>query len=165
MSRAIKRALTTVPLCLGLCFLWTSMGWAQLASVGTINGLVTDATGALVPSANVTAINEATGTHSDTVSNADGSYVIPGLTIGSYTISVTKEGFQTSKVTGIALHPSVVTTINVVLTVGQVVSEVTVSATLAQVQTSTAEAPNTALATQVHVGARLPQPDRALRPP
>ena len=113
------------------------MGWAQLASVGTINGTVTDATGALVPGANVTAINEATGAHSDTVSNADGSYVLPGLTIGSYTISVTKEGFETSKVTGIALHPSVVTTINVVLTVGQVVSEVTVSATLAQVQTST----------------------------
>ncbi len=115
------------------------MGWAQLTSTATINGTLTDSTGALVPNAAVTAINETTGAHLETASNADGSYVFPGLEVAVYTISVTKEGFETSKVTGIALHPSVVTTINVILKVGQVVSQVTVSATLAQVQTSTSE--------------------------
>ena len=95
-----------------------------------------------MPSATVTLNNEATGSHIATTSNADGSYIFPGLQVANYGITVTKVGFETSNVTGIALHPSVVTTINVVLKVGQQVTEVTVSATLAQVQTQTSEVSN-----------------------
>lgn len=113
------------------------MGWAQLTATGTINGNVSDATGALVPNATVTLTNEATGAHTTTTSNADGSYIFPGLEIANYGITVAKQGFETSNVTGIALHPSIVTTINVILKVGETVTEVTVSATLATVQTQT----------------------------
>ncbi len=124
---------------LAFCLAFAVPGWAQLTSTGTINGTVTDATGAAVPSATVTLNNEATGSHISTTSNADGSYIFPGLEVANYGITVTKVGFETSNVTAIALHPSVVTTINVVLKVGQQVTEVTVSATLAQVQTQTSE--------------------------
>jgi len=141
--------MVTVPLSLGLCLLWATMGWAQLTATGTINGNVSDATGALVPNATVTLTNEATGAHTTTTSNADGSYIFPGLEIANYGITVAKQGFETSNVTGIALHPSIVTTINVILKVGETVTEVTVSATLATVQTQTSEVSNEVAAAQV----------------
>ncbi|HMD87185.1 MAG TPA: carboxypeptidase regulatory-like domain-containing protein [Terriglobia bacterium] len=134
--------MVTVPLGLGLCLLWATMGWAQLTATGTINGNVIDATGSVVPGATVTLTNEATGSHTSTTSNADGSYIFPGLEVANYGITVAKQGFETSNVTGIALHPSVVTTINITLKVGQTVTEVTVSATLAAVQTQTSEVSN-----------------------
>ena len=149
MSRRIARIMMGVPLGLGLCLLWSTMGWAQLTATGTINGNVTDATGSVVPSATVTLTNEATAAQTSTTSNADGSYIFPGLQVANYGITVTKQGFETSHVTGIALHPSVVTTINVTLKVGQTVTEVTVSATLATVQTQTSEVSNEVAAAQV----------------
>jgi hypothetical protein len=110
-----------------------------MSTSATISGTVTDATGAVVPQASITIIDEDTGVHITTVSNNDGSFAAPGLVVGNYTVTVTKEGFQTSTEKGIVLHPAIVTPVNIVMKVGAVVSEVTVNASAAQVQTSTHE--------------------------
>src|SRR5258708_22959831 len=69
-------------------------------STSEITGTVRDSTGAVVPGANVTATNEATGVgHSQTTTNA-GLYAFPALPAGSYTIAVEITGFKTNKKTG-----------------------------------------------------------------
>lgn len=112
---------------------------AQLASTATINGTVTDTSGAIVPDASITILNEATKSKTTTRSNTAGSFAVAGLAVGQYTISVSKQGFQTYVESGIALHPTQVATVNPVLKVGQVSTKISVVASAAQVQTSTSE--------------------------
>ena len=59
-----------------LAFLQTTMG--------TITGLVTDSTGAVVPGATVEARNLDTGGESKTTTSATGNYSLPGLRVGHY---------------------------------------------------------------------------------
>ncbi len=61
---------------------------------GTVNGLVTDASGAVLPNATVTAKNTATGVETTSTANASGEYSIRFLQIGQYIISVKSNGFQ-----------------------------------------------------------------------
>src|SRR5581483_2849391 len=121
------------------CLAFATNGWAQLSTSATINGTVTDASGAVIPQASVVVINEATGVRTTTQTNNDGSFVLPGLVVGTYTVTVSKQGFQTHTEKGVVLHPTAVTTVNAALNVGAVVSEVTVAASAAQIQTATHE--------------------------
>jgi Carboxypeptidase regulatory-like domain len=120
----------------------TALCQAQLTTTGTITGTVSDASGAVVPAVSIKLVNENTGATRTTRSNADGSFVLSGLPVGTYTVTVAKQGFRTYSETGIQLHPGTVTTVSPRLEVGSIVSTVTVSATAAQVQTSTPEISN-----------------------
>ncbi len=72
-----------------------STAWAQ--SEGRINGVVRDPSGAAVPGANIKVTNDQTRASQSTVSGADGSYSVPGLAAGDYTVEVQLRGFGTSK--------------------------------------------------------------------
>ncbi len=61
---------------------------------GSINGLVTDPSGAVVPNASVVAINTTTGVRTPTTSNDAGVYSLRFLPIGTYRIDVTATGFS-----------------------------------------------------------------------
>jgi len=63
---------------------------------GTILGSVTDPSGAYVAGATVKVRNVATGLERTTVTSADGSYRVPELQIGTYSVTVTQTGFQTA---------------------------------------------------------------------
>ena len=112
---------------------------AQLTSTGTISGTVTDTTGAVVPNATVSVENQSTQTVIKSVSSSTGVIVIPGLQPGTYNVTVQKLGFQTYMITGVEVHPTIVANISATLEIGKSVSEVTVSASTAQVETSTPE--------------------------
>ena len=64
-------------------------------TLGTITGLVSDNTGAIIPNAVVVATNVNTGSKGQTVSSATGNYVIPSLQVGTYEVSVQVSGFKT----------------------------------------------------------------------
>ncbi len=113
------------------------LAFGQLSTTGTITGTVRDASGAVVPSAAVTITNENTKVSRSTNSNSDGSFVFPGLTVGTYTVKVTKPGFQTFTESGVSVHPTLVATANIVMRVGKVTSQVVVTAAAAQVDTAT----------------------------
>ena len=112
---------------------------AQLSTSATITGTVTDETGAVVPGATVTIQDLDTKSSQTTTSNSDGTYVVPGLNVGNYSVGITKAGFQTYAVSGIQLHPAVTNTINGVLKVGATSTSVMVSADAVQVETATIE--------------------------
>ncbi|HEY6293794.1 MAG TPA: carboxypeptidase regulatory-like domain-containing protein [Terriglobia bacterium] len=145
---SVKGALRGLAFAISL-LLPTTAVWAQLSLTATISGTVTDTTGADVPGAKVTITNEGTGISTETESNTDGTFVAPGLAVGTYKVTVAKEGFQTYVEEHIALHPTVVTTVTAVMKVGQVSTEVTVSASAVQVQTSTPEVSNSVSGNQV----------------
>src|SRR5215472_6644134 len=63
-------------------------------STATLSGTITDSSGATVPNAEVTAINQATSVSSSTQSDSVGAYLFPSLPIGKYRIEVTASGFQ-----------------------------------------------------------------------
>jgi hypothetical protein len=113
--------------------------YAQLTTTATISGKVTDSSGAVVPQATVAVINQGTGAELTTHTNSDGTFVVPALGVGSYTVTVAKHGFQTYREAGLVLHPAMVATVNAVLKIGQVSTQIQVTATAARVQTSTPE--------------------------
>ena len=112
---------------------------AQLSTRGTITGTVTDASGAVVQGAAVTITDEATKVAVMTKSNGDGTYVSPGLTASTYSITIAKTGFKTYVVTSIDLHPTETVQVNGALAVGAPTETVTVGATSTFVELSTPE--------------------------
>ena len=65
-----------------------------LAQTGSIAGVVTDSTGALVGSAQVTATHVGTGAVRTLQSSESGAYSIPNLPVGKYVVSFEKSGFK-----------------------------------------------------------------------
>lgn len=87
-----------------LGFLALSACVAAQSPLGTISGLVTDPSGAPVPSAQVVLQNEATGVKTTTVSNPAGNYLLPNLAPGRYTLSAEAKGFRKIELTGLAVE-------------------------------------------------------------
>ena len=114
--------------------LCAGIGVAQTAQ---INGTVRDDSGSAIPGAAVKATQTATGVVRNTVSGADGSYVLPNLPIGPYLVEITKDGFQKYAQTGIVLAVNTAPTVDASLKVGSVNEQVTVEAEALQVETRT----------------------------
>ena len=107
---------------------------------GTILGTVTDNSGAVISGARVTARNADTGLERSTETSADGSYAIPELPLGNYSVTITQNGFQTSVTTGVTVDVASDRRIDGSLKPGQVSQQVEVSGeTLPQVETTSAE--------------------------
>ncbi len=101
---------------------------AQLAGTGSIQGTVTDSTGAVIPGASVTITNDATQVTQNSVSNSQGLYTFPNIHIGTYTLRVTSNGFQRYRQTGIVLEVGRSIAINPILTVGTYNQQIEVQA-------------------------------------
>ncbi len=115
----------------------------QMTTTGIINGTVSDPSGSAIAGARVMLTNTATGAVAETVSNSMGSFSYVGLTAGNYEAAISHPGFSALKETGISLESVAVYTVNAVLKVGAESAAVTVSASSAAVQTTTAEVSNT----------------------
>ncbi|OFV93007.1 MAG: hypothetical protein A3H28_13160 [Acidobacteria bacterium RIFCSPLOWO2_02_FULL_61_28] len=109
--------------------------WAQ--ATAQINGRVQDASGSVVPGAEVRATQSETNVVRTTITEADGSYVLINLPIGPYRLEVSKEGFATYVQSGIVLQVNSSPTVNAALQVGTVTQQVVVEASAAMVETRT----------------------------
>ena len=99
---------------LSLLLVTSIVGLAQ-GTTSRIAGVVTDASGALVAGASVTAIREGTNATYITTSGSKGEYVFDSLQIGNYTLRVAMPSFKTFVSTGNVLSIGLPTTINAVL--------------------------------------------------
>jgi hypothetical protein len=106
---------------------------------GTFNGIVTDPTGAVVPNAEVIALNKETNIETRTMTTDSGVYRLPYLPMGTYRISVRASGFQTAVADNITLRVAQTLTVDVKLQAGQVSDTVTVTASTPPLESSTAE--------------------------
>ncbi|MGH9662905.1 MAG: carboxypeptidase regulatory-like domain-containing protein, partial [Bryobacteraceae bacterium] len=107
---------------------------------GTIVGTITDATGAVVPSAKVKVTDEGTSTVRETATNAQGYYVVPALRPSLYTIEVNASGFAPSSRKGVRLQADESLTANQTVSVQQAAQAIEVSGVATQVNTTTATA-------------------------
>ncbi|MGC2618822.1 MAG: carboxypeptidase regulatory-like domain-containing protein [Acidobacteriaceae bacterium] len=98
-------------------------------TLGGITGEVTDASGAAVAGATVTAVQDQTSLSRSATTNAEGVYTLVNLPIGNYSITIVNQGYETQKYPGILVQADRSTTVNAALKIGQVSQSVTVEAT------------------------------------
>jgi Carboxypeptidase regulatory-like domain len=106
-------------------------------STASLTGVVTDATGATVPNAKLTLINQATGVSSNSQTDSTGTYLFPSLPIGTYRMEVTAAGFQKAVVIDIELPVATSVTRNVPLKIGEASATVEITAQAAVIDTAT----------------------------
>ena len=103
---------------------------ASVANAGqatsSISGTVVDTAGGLVPGALVT-VTSANGTKSETTTNSAGTFTVPALAAGTYSVTIALQGFKTAVVTDVRVQPGVPATVNAKLEVGGLAEKVTVS--------------------------------------
>ena len=110
---------------------------AHAQGLGRISGIVTDATGAAIPGAKVTATQAGTGYSSVVTTNGVGEYVFPSLAPTTYNIIATAPGFTTEAQNGLKLEADQALTVNAKLGIGTASQSVTVTTATPQVDTTT----------------------------
>jgi len=135
---APRRLRHVLVLCSVLLFLTavpaSLLGQASLGS-GRLEGNVVDTTGAFVPGAAVAARNVRTGIATTASSDANGHFVFLSLEPGSYSIEVSKQGFENVVLNDVTVNVGTTTTLQPKLAVGNVRQTVTVTAALPLVDT------------------------------
>jgi hypothetical protein len=132
----MKVRLLRVLLSGAILFLMASQSVKADNVYATIKGVVTDQTGAVVSGAQMTATNTATGIVYTTKTRETGSYEFLQLPVGTYTVSVSKQGFKGVKSVGISLVVNQIYELPVKLAVGAASETVEVRANAVQVETT-----------------------------
>src|SRR5579864_3907659 len=111
---------------LAFYFLWATPARAQ-GGGATLSGTVTDRSGAVIPKAEISAKNTATGVVRSSETNSAGFYTVPGLPPGNYSVSVTAAGFSTAVRTSVTLTVGAQQVLDFTMQVGQVSQSVEVT--------------------------------------
>ena len=122
----------------GILTLFWSAALHSQAPTAQMTGIVTDASGAVVPGAKIDVIEIDTGLHSDAATNSAGNYVIANLKPGNYKIAVRKQGFTTQTRDDINLVVSQVARLDFTLGVGSTTETVEITGRAPVLETSTA---------------------------
>lgn len=110
--------------------------FSQAVANAKLHGTVTDTTGSVIPDATVVATQTETGASVTATTNSAGSYTLPNLPVGPYTLKVSAPGFKGYTQSGIVLQVSSDPEVDASLPVGGSEENVTVVASAAQVQTA-----------------------------
>ena len=108
---------------------------AQVGSTAQITGTVRDASGAVLPGVDVSAIQTDTGFRRSAVTESNGLFVLSNLPIGPYRLEAMLSGFRSFQQTGIVLQVNANPEINITLSLGQVTETVSVQAAAPLVET------------------------------
>ena len=118
----------------------TALPVSAQITTGTITGSVRDAQAGIVPGATVTLVSTARGTTADTLTSADGDFVFPNVTAGTYVVRVTMDGFKTLERPGVVVSPGDRLAIpTLIIEVGALAETVTVQAESPVIQASSGE--------------------------
>jgi hypothetical protein len=128
MTRAVRRLFVPAFLVLAVLAFGAPAIYAQGGSTSTINGTVTDTSGAVIPGASVVVKNAATATTFEALTSSEGQFTIPALNPGKYSVTVTLAGFKTATISDVEVRAGVPAGVNVKLEVGGVSEQVVVSA-------------------------------------
>mgnify|MGYP003332703648 CR=1 FL=1 len=122
---------------LGLVLGVTALTFAQ-TSTSEFTGTVKDSTGAVVPGANVTIVNDETGVSNKQSTSTSGNFDFPAMPVGSYTLTVEATGFKTAKLTKNTLAVNTPLSVTVNLEIGTISDVVAVEGKADVLQTTNA---------------------------
>ncbi len=117
--------------------LLTTVSIAQSDTTGRISGNITDSSGGLLPDATVTINQSATGLTRTVQTNVDGNYTLNSVPIGTYRLTITKDGFKSTSINNVVVNVANVTRQNAALEIGAVTETVEIRSDDVQVQTQT----------------------------
>jgi carboxypeptidase family protein len=139
MRLTIARAnLLRTILSVAVCTCSFTNAWAQ-TNTGEIQGVVKDASGAVLPGAMVTVVQLGTGVTVERRTDERGLYFIPGLPVGEYTVRASLDGFKVVTQSGIILQVGQRLEVPIVLPIGSQSESVTVTAAAPILQMANAE--------------------------
>jgi hypothetical protein len=137
MKESMK-VLLSVVFCTGALLLGMAIEALAQTSTGTVLGVVSDQSGGAVPGAEVALVSTTTGVRRTTESLQTGNYEFPLVAPDTYQLTVTKSGFSTAAFNNVVVRVNETFTQNVQMAVGSTTQQVTVTAEVAKVDTSTA---------------------------
>ena len=114
-----------------------SLAWASIT--GSISGVVTDPSGAVVAGANVVATNIQTGVKSTATTDSKGFYSLPALAVGTYILEITHQGFKTQKVTSLIIDANSALRADATLQLGTTVETMIVTGDAVHVETESTQ--------------------------
>jgi hypothetical protein len=115
----------------------------QGTATSSITGVVVDTDGGFVPGATIVAKSDSTSAESRAVSAANGSFTIPALNVGSYTVTVSLQGFKTAVLKDVLVSAGAPGTVRAVLEIGGLQETVVVEGATEVIQTQSAAASTT----------------------
>src|SRR5215469_2526178 len=130
-----EKARLTLVVAIAMMIGGSAAAYAQ-SGTATLQGVVTDPSGAVVPNARIHITADLTGVARDVLSNSNGLYSAPDLSPGSYKVSVAAAGFSTKVETGVVLTVGAVRDLDVGLALSATETTVTVSSSSNQVNTA-----------------------------
>ena len=136
--RSISISLLSLALLLVAALCATGVARAQLSGKGELKGTVTDPSGAVVPGATVTAVQNTTGQTTSHTTNSAGLYDISPLDPGIYTVTIEAQGFRKQTQADIHINALEIAVYSPAMTVGSSSETVTVTSAPPQLETSNA---------------------------
>jgi Carboxypeptidase regulatory-like domain len=131
-----KQAFPAIIVSLALLALCPTSLYSQAANAGSVSGIITDTSGAVVVGAVITLTDKATNTGRTETSNDAGRYLFPNVPPGTYVISVNKTGFRVQQVSQLNVSVGVPLNLDFKMEVGSVAETVEVVSTGAELQTT-----------------------------
>ena len=116
---------------------------------GSISGVVSDSSGALIPGVKVTVTNTGTNVAKSVVTGASGAYRVPFLIFGTYQVKAEHDGFKTSQMDNVTLSTSEDVRADLTLSVGEVTEVVEVSGMAVALKTEEASVATTIVKEQL----------------
>jgi Carboxypeptidase regulatory-like domain len=123
--------------------------YGQGGSTSSLTGSVADPTGAVIPGAQITIKNKATGAEFRAVTASNGTFAIPALDAGTYTVTISATGFKQAVINDVKLDAGVPGTVRVSLDVGSTTESVVVQGGGEIVQAQTANITTTLNTNQI----------------
>ncbi len=113
------------------------VAWAAIT--GSISGIITDPSGAVISGVTVIAASEERGVQSTTVTDSKGFYNFPTLAIGHYDVTISQQGFQKFVKQAVVINANSAVRVDVNLTIGSVANTVTVKSNTVQIETQSTQ--------------------------
>src|SRR5581483_9434592 len=111
-------------------------------TTGTVQGTVTDSSGAVLPGVSLALVNKATGVRTTQTSNASGLYTFNLVPPGTYDVTGTLDGFRASTQTGVVVEINTIIRADLVMAVGGITESIEVVAQTAHVDSESAQVTN-----------------------
>ena len=136
----------------GLLILLTAcslLAFGQVSSTSSLSGSVIDPTGAVVPGADITVRNEGTGSEFKVISAENGTFTVPSLNVGTYSVTVSMSGFKQAVVKGVTINIGIPASVKITLELGSQSETIVVKGSGEVLQTQSASVSTTITGRQI----------------